>query len=158
MTTAVTAGVSALQIRLGPGEDVCGGIAAALARRGGRGGVVVSAVGSLAEASYVLVRLDAEGRPAYTEPRSIQGAIEVLGLHGHYGEAVETGELAFHLHGTFGLLDGTVVGGHLLAARVLVTFEATLLVGDAVEWRALPYEGRAGSSMLVFVPAREAVS
>jgi len=157
MTSTVAARLDALSIRLGPGEDVCAGIRAALVRRGARGGVVVSAVGSLAEAIYVLVELDDEGRPAYTAPRSVGGTIEVLGLHGHFGET-EGGELAFHLHGTFGLSDGSVVGGHVLGATVLITFEATLLVGASAEWRAVPYDGRAGSQMLVFLPPDEAVA
>jgi predicted DNA-binding protein with PD1-like motif len=157
MTSAVAAGVDVLSIRLGPGEDICPGIESALVRRGARGGVVVSAVGSLAEANYVLVELDDEGRPAYTTPRSVAGTIEVLGLHGHFGQT-ERDELAFHLHGTFGLSDGSVVGGHLLGATALITFEATLLVGPSAEWRAVPYDGRAGSEMLVFLPPGEAVS
>jgi predicted DNA-binding protein with PD1-like motif len=148
----------AISLRLGPGEDVCGGIAAALDDASAQGGVVVSAVGSLTAATYVLVTIDSEGKPAYTERRRIEGSIELLGLQGHFGRFAE-GDVAFHLHGSFGLPHGEIVGGHILAATVLVTFEATLLVGAGAQWTAVPYrpDGEAvpvpeNRKMNVFLP------
>lgn len=149
--------LQAISLRLGPGEDVCRGLADAVGAVGAQGGVVVSAVGSLAEVSYALVRFDAEGRPAYTDARRLEGAIEMLGLQGHFGRT-EAGDSTFHLHGTFGLASGDVIGGHVLGARVLVTVEATLLVGSGAEWKAVPYmpddeDGvREGREMNVFLP------
>jgi predicted DNA-binding protein with PD1-like motif len=159
MTAAAANPLRALSLRLGPGEDVCEGLAAALDRAGARGGVVASAVGSLAAATYALVTFDDEGKPAYTDRRRIEGSIELLGLQGHFGRTAD-GASAFHLHGSFGLADGRVVGGHVLGATVLVTFEATLLVGAGAEWSAVPYRPEGDDvpvpenrRMNVFLPA-----
>lgn len=163
MTSGATAGgLRAISLRLGPGDEVCRGLADGLSRTGAPGGVVASAVGSLAEVTYALVTFAGTTRPVYTEPRRLEGAIEMLALQGHFGRT-EGGDSAFHLHGTFGLASGEVVGGHVLGATVLVTVEATLLVGAGTEWTAVPYrpEGEVevpeGGRMNVFLPPPEGV-
>jgi predicted DNA-binding protein with PD1-like motif len=158
VTPRETEGVRAISVRFRAGDDVCGGLAEIVAAEGAHGAVVVSAVGSLSEVSYVLATLGEDGRTAYTDELRVEGTIELLGLQGHFGRT-ESGEPAYHLHGSFGLEDGEIFGGHVLGARVLVTLEATLLVGPGAEWRVVPYlpdqadqDETSARPMNVFVP------
>ena len=57
---------------------------------------------------------------AYKEKR-LEGAVELLGLNGDISWEGE--EPVIHLHAVIGLEDGSVVGGHLLQARIGVTGE-----------------------------------
>ena len=85
MTPRETEGVRAISLRFRAGDDVCGGLAEIVEVEGAHGAVVVSAVGSLSEVSYVLATLGEDGRTAYTDELRVEGAIELLGLQGHFG-------------------------------------------------------------------------
>ena len=49
----------------------------------------------------------------YTDPETMAGPIEILGLSGIVFETGE-GEVALHIHGSFCDKEGKVVGGHLV--------------------------------------------
>jgi predicted DNA-binding protein with PD1-like motif len=53
--------------------------------------------------------------------KSLEGAVELLGLNGDI--SWDGDEPVIHLHAVLGLEDGSVVGGHLLQARIGVTGE-----------------------------------
>lgn len=51
----------------------------------------------------------------------LEGAVEMLSLNGSI--SWEKGEPVVHLHAVLGLVDGSVIGGHLLRANIGVTGE-----------------------------------
>lgn len=151
----------ALSIQLGPGEDVCRAFLDAVRETGVPGAAVVAAIGSLSEASFLLVTTGENGEPAYSDVHRHTGTIELLGLQGHVGWTRSAGP-AFHLHGSFGLPSGEVVGGHVLGLTVLVTLQATLLVAADAGWEAVPWgvpeeQVDAAAVMTVFVPTADAL-
>lgn len=153
MAAVTTESSRLISLRLDAGADVCAELLAAVDRAGARGATVVAAIGSLAELDYAVVGTADDGTPCYVR-HDVRRQLEVASLQGHLGRRT-TGEPAFHLHGVFALDDGSVVAGHLFAARVLITFEVTLLVGDGLAWEAQPYRPPGAlrdPGMLLFVP------
>src|ERR1700730_15132708 len=59
-------------------------------------------------------------------PISVDEQCEVLGLLGVIAQG-DDGKASLHLHAVLGLRDGTVRGGHLLAAKVRPTLEVTIV-------------------------------
>lgn len=153
MDPVVTSCGRLISTRLEGGEDVCTSLLAAIGHVRASGAAVVAAIGSLAELDYAVVGTADDGTPCYVK-HEVRAPVEVASLQGHVGRK-DTGEPAFHLHGVFALGDGQVVAGHLFGARVLLTFEVTMLVGEGLVWEAQPYwppGARQDPGMLLFVP------
>ncbi|WP_102109374.1 PPC domain-containing DNA-binding protein [Oceaniglobus roseus] len=108
--------------RLGPGEDLRGGLEAAFAKSGAAAGFLAAAVGSLSN-----VRLRPAGRDSalvLAEP------LEIVALSGTFSPD------GAHLHVAVSDASGVVTGGHLLeGATVRTTAEIVLGVLDGVTFR-----------------------
>ena len=113
--------------------------------------------GSAEQLCYGVVSLDEDGVPRYTDVLTIDGAIELTGLQGHVGSNAD-GTPTCHLHGNFGLEDGSVVAGHVYSARVLVTIEMTLLGSRDTKWVRSSEKYRGEHVMPVLLPQVESKS
>ena len=102
-------------VRLLPGTDVMDGLKQVCEDNGVRYGYLLMAIGTVNEATIQIFRPKPESRlgAGYTEPETIPGPIEILGLSGIIFETVE-GETALHLHASFCDKDGKIVGGHVV--------------------------------------------
>jgi predicted DNA-binding protein with PD1-like motif len=151
---AVTApSASMIALRLPEGEDVCPALLREFDRLGARGAAVVAAIGSLEHLQYAVVGQAEDGTPCYVN-RELNEPTEVASLQGHLGRK-GNGDADFHLHGVFAPRDGRIVGGHVFGARVLLTLEVTMIVGDGLEWEVRPFVPRGmqrDPGMSVFVP------
>ncbi|MBS0655635.1 MAG: DNA-binding protein [Verrucomicrobia bacterium] len=94
-------------LRLRPGEDVKLALKTFTAEKGIKAGAIVTAVGSLSQAS-----LRYAGRPTATR---IQGDMEILAL---VGTLCPDGP---HLHLTVGDADGKTLGGHVMDGCIVRT-------------------------------------
>lgn len=121
-----------LSLRIGAGADVISALVDVLRSHNHTSVAIVCAVGSLSSIDLCTVTAEG-GKVAYTNRRRLEGAIEVCSLAGHLSLDA-SGQPAGHFHGAFALEDGTMVGGHIFDARVLVTLELTLLAPAGVVW------------------------
>ena len=116
-------------LRLLPGTDLMNGLKKVCEDNGVRYGTILTAIGSLRKlTTQVLVPNEkAKMGAAYTEPSTIPGPIEILGIQGVIFET-DTGEVALHLHGIFCDKDGKTYGGHLVPGEnpILATLDAVI--------------------------------
>ncbi len=110
-------------VRLDKGEDVIPSLLAALRAEGGRGAVMVTALGALEDIEFAYY--DAK-RKAY-DRMTLGPSHELLGLSGIVA-ASPSGEFQPHFHVTLGAPDHKALGGHLFRARVAVLAEFALRV------------------------------
>lgn len=106
-------------VRLRPGDDLRGAVAALPGEAGFRAGFILSAVGSLSR-----VRLRFAGAVTIWERKA---DFEILTLSGTLGPDGP------HLHMSVSDASGTVVGGHVLEGCVVRT-TAEIVVGIAPGW------------------------
>ncbi len=101
--------------RLLPGTDIMHGLAAVCKENGILHGYLLMAIGTVNKATIQIFRPKPETKlgAGYTEPETIPGPIEILGLSGIVFET-EKGEVALHLHGTFCDKEGKLLGGHIV--------------------------------------------
>jgi predicted DNA-binding protein with PD1-like motif len=109
---------------LDPGDEVVSGLTAFAGRHGLAAGHL-TAIGAFRQA--VLGYFDRDRKDYRRIPVSEQ--VEVLSLIGDV--ALKDGKPALHAHVVLGRADGTVVGGHLLEARVWPTLEVILVESPA---------------------------
>lgn len=140
-----------LSIRVGPGEDLFSALYEAVDGAGLASASVVAVAGSAEQLSYGVVSIAADDVPRYTEVLTVEGAIEFTGLQGHVGQNAD-GSPTCHLHGTFGLPDGSVVAGHVYSARALVTIEMTLIGSPHVTWTRSAEKYKGDHAMPVLLP------
>ena len=121
-------------VRLGPGEDLHDAVHEAFEMSNRTLPIVTSCIGSLSHLEYGLAACDELGVPG-PGARFLRAddALEVGGIHGHVGVDAE-GRPSAHLHGVMFGPDGTVVGGHVFVAKVLITMEFALLGQGAPRW------------------------
>ena len=116
-------------LRLLPGTDLMNGLRKVCADNGIRHGAILSAIGSLRKLTIQVLAPNEKVKlgAAYTEPQTIPGPIEILGIQGVIFET-ETGEVALHLHGIFCDKDGGTFGGHIVAGEnpILATLDAVI--------------------------------
>lgn len=115
----------ALIIRVRPGFDLIEGIEEACQGPGIKSGAITSCIGSLQRASLmIVVPLDNKIGAGYSDPRVIEGPLELISAQGTIG-LEEGGEIAIHLHGAVSDQEGHVHGGHLVRGGnpVLITCE-----------------------------------
>ena len=123
-------------IKIKPGERLRERLGAFARQAGVKNAVVISAVGSVRDASFRGIKAGAK-RPI-TEPRMHQhelpGPLELLGLEGNL-ISDDSGEIDCHLHVLLGKSSGEVVGGHLFDAEVFASCEIVLteMVVEGVE-------------------------
>ena len=105
-----------IPVRLLPGTDVMNGLKQVCEENDLRSGYVLMGIGTVNQATIQIFRPKPESRlgAGYTEPETIPGPIEILGLSGTIFET-ETGETALHLHASFCDQHGTILGGHVVA-------------------------------------------
>ena len=118
-----------IPVRLRPGTDLIYGLKKACDDNGVKYGVLITAIGSLQKLTYKTFVPNEKAKlgAAYTEPDVLAGPIEVLGVNGVIVET-ESGEVAFHLHGSFADKTGKVYGGHLVEGGnpILATLDAVI--------------------------------
>jgi predicted DNA-binding protein with PD1-like motif len=102
-------------VRLLPGTDVMNGLKKVCEDNGVRYGYLLMAIGTVNKATIQIFRPIPESKlgAGYTEPETIPGPIEILGLSGIIFET-EAGETALHLHASFCDKDGKILGGHVV--------------------------------------------
>jgi len=104
-----------VSVRLLPGTDIVNGLKKVCEDNGIHSAHLLMAIGSLSQLTIQIFRPRPETRlgAGYTDPETVPGPIEILGLSGIIFET-ENGELALHLHGSFCDKEGKVLGGHLV--------------------------------------------
>lgn len=102
-------------VRLLPGTDVMNGLKKVCEDNSVRYGYLLMGIGTVNEATIQIFRPKPESRlgAGYTEPETIPGPIEILGLSGIIFQT-EAGETALHLHASFCDKDGKILGGHVV--------------------------------------------
>ena len=95
--------------------------------------VVATAIGSLDQLVFTTAQLEPGGSATYALPTRIDGPLEIAALQGNLGRSND-GTPHLHLHGAFVRSDGSVVAGHFIEGRVLVTIEVGLLLGAGLRW------------------------
>lgn len=134
----VIAGTSGKMVaaRLLPGTDLMTGIARACEMAGVRQGTIVSAIGSLRQATVqVLMPSTNKIGAAYGAPVVITDfPIEVLALQGTICQTDEGGT-ALHMHVVLSDLNGRLRGGHLVPGGNPVLATIDLIVLEATEVR-----------------------
>lgn len=108
-------------VRLDKGDEVIGGLLAALKAEGGRGAVMVTALGALEDVEFAYYDPKRKAYDRLTLPASH----ELLGLTGIVASS-SAGEFQPHFHVTIGGPDHKALGGHLFRARVSVLAEFAL--------------------------------
>jgi len=118
-------------VRVLPGGDIIEGIEKACNDKKIRCGAITSCIGSLQKASLlVTVPLNNKIGAGYSEPRSIDGPLELISGQGTIGE--DDGAVFVHIHGLVSDKDGNVYGGHLIKGENLVLITAEIMI-SAVE-------------------------
>ena len=121
-------------LRLLPGTDLMNGIKKVCEDNGVRYGNLISAIGSLRQVTFQVLVPNEKTKmgAAYTEPSTIPGPIEILGIQGIIFET-DTGETVLHLHGTFCDKDGKTFGGHIVPGEnpILATLDA--IIGEIAD-------------------------
>jgi predicted DNA-binding protein with PD1-like motif len=140
-------------IRVLPGFDLIEGIEEACQSLGIKSGAVTSCIGSLQRASLMIaVPLDNKIGAGYSDPRVIEGPLELLSAQGTIG-LEEGGEVAIHLHGAVSDKEGHVHGGHLVKGGnpVLITCEVVVTQVEGIR-TAKGYDPEV--EMNIFIPQR----
>lgn len=121
-------------VRLLPGTDLMNGLKKVCEDNGVRHGTLLTAIGSLRKLTIQVLAPNEKVKlgAAYTQPQTIPGPIEILGIRGVIFET-ETGEVALHLHGVFCDKDGKTMGGHLVPGEnpILATLDA--FIGEVAD-------------------------
>jgi len=115
--------------RVRPGTDVMEGLKKVCEEHGVKYGAVLFGIGSLRQLCYqVLVpKKDSIWGAGYTDPETLPGPIEIVGIRGIIFQS-EEGETLLHIHGTFSDQKGKCYGGHLVMGQnpVLATCDAMI--------------------------------
>jgi predicted DNA-binding protein with PD1-like motif len=106
----------ALALRLKPGQDLREQLEAFVREKRIRAGFIITAVGSLRQASIRLA-----DQPS---PTNFEGKFEIVSLVGTLGQD------GIHLHISISDSSGKTIGGHLVAGCLIYT-TAEILIGDA---------------------------
>ncbi len=112
-------------IRVLPGNDIIEGVEEACKNLGIKSGAITSCIGSLQRASLMIaVPLNNKIGAGYSDPKMIEGPLELLSGQGTIGQQKE-GEISLHLHGVVSDKEGHVHGGHMVRGEnpVLITSE-----------------------------------
>ncbi len=122
-----------LVVRLRDGEDLLGGLSAALKEEKIDSGVILGAVGMVRGAAlsfYV-------GNGTY-ETLPVDEAVELCSINGNI--SMSEGELVLHIHAVVAKHGGAAIGGHLSGGTVNMTAEIAVLAAGQKLVRKLDKE------------------
>lgn len=115
--------------RILPGTDLIPGLLEICRRNKLTSGCIVTILGSLARARFVLPIPDSSGSMGvrYSDPHEMEGPLEFLGGSGIIGR-LDDGEATIHLHGIFSDRENKFCAGHILEEgnHVLATMEVVI--------------------------------
>lgn len=126
-------GTGLVLVRFEAGEDVFAGLLMVFDDLRADAASVSGMVGSLQRVEYATAVCDPRGRPGYSRSVIRNGPIEIGSAQGQLGRN-QAGRPELHLHGVFFTDVGTVFGGHVVEAEVLVTVEVALIPDRDVGW------------------------
>jgi len=141
-----------VMLRVLPGTDIIEGIEEVCRDLQINGGTIACCIGSLQRASFLIaVPLDNKIGAGYSEPRTVDGPLELLSAQGMIGKE-EDGGLFVHLHGLLSNRDGGLCGGHLIRGGnpVLITCEIMI---SAVEGIGMKRRYDPETEMKLFMPS-----
>jgi uncharacterized protein len=118
-----------VMIRLSPGTNILEGIRRVCEELDIVCGAVVSCIGSLRRASFmVAVPLVSKVGAGYSDLLNVEGPLELLSGQGSIGEGKDKG-IFVHLHAVVSDKEGKLSGGHLVrgANPVLITSEIMIV-------------------------------
>jgi hypothetical protein len=119
-----------IPVRVRPGTDVMEGLRKVCQELGVKYGAVLFGIGSIRQLCYqVLVpKKDSIWGAGYTDPETIPGPVEIVGIRGVIFQSEDGKETLLHIHGTFSDQKGKVFGGHLVMGKnpVLATCDAVI--------------------------------
>ena len=119
-----------IPVRVRPGTDVMEGLKKACEEQGVKYGAVLFGIGSIRQLCYqVLVpKKDSIWGAGYSEPETIPGPIEIVGIRGVIFQSEDGKETLLHIHGTFSDQKGKCYGGHLVMGQnpVLATCDSII--------------------------------
>ena len=123
-----------LVARLLPGSDVLEALRAALAQHDLGSGCILTMLGSLSQARFVIAVPDDSNKAGirYGEPKVLEGPLEFLGGSGTIG-VTEAGKRMVHLHVMLCDQLGKFHGGHLLEEGNIVLTTLDLVVQEFVD-------------------------
>lgn len=125
-------------VRLLPGTDLMNGLKKTCDDNGIRHGTILTAIGSLRKVTLQVLVPNEKTKlgVAYTEPQTVLGPIEILGIQGVIFET-ETREVVLHLHGIFCDKNGKTLGGHIVSGEnpILATLDA--IIGEVADVRLM---------------------
>jgi len=124
----------AVLVKVLPGSDIIEGIEKACHDMDIKCGAITSCIGSLQRTSLlVAVPLNNKVGAGYSEPRNLNGPLELISGQGTIGE--DEGTAFVHIHGMVSDKDGNVYGGHLIKGEnpVLITCEIMISPVDGIQ-------------------------
>lgn len=131
-----------LTVRLEQGDEVCSSLCTAISKAGLYGAAVVSAVGSLTNVEYALPGIREDGSRGYIGVSRVSGPSSIVSLSGHFGRDAAS-NIRHHLHVSFALEDGHMLGGHLFSGTVFITAEITVIaLSDVGATPGIEVDGR----------------
>ena len=118
-------------VRLKPGTDLIGGIAAACSTHNIKQGCISCVIGSLKQVQYVLPITDASTPSGirYGDPIKVSGPIEFTSGQGVICRS-QDGEPLIHFHGCFCGPDGQSLAGHFSAGGNPVLVTAEIIISE----------------------------
>jgi len=117
-------------VRLDKGEEIIASITELCKKKNIQAGTI----SGLGAADYVVIGLYNVKEMAYYST-TYEDYFEITNLTGNI--SVKDDEPYLHIHGTFGDVDGTCIGGHLSEARISSTCEIIIQRIDGVVGRSL---------------------
>jgi len=124
-----------VMIRVHPGSDLVESITDVCGKLGIQSGSILSAIGSLQRASFLIaVPMENKIGAGYSNPIVVEGPLELLSGQGNMGSD-EEGNLFIHMHGVLSDGRGNAYGGHLIAGAcpVLITSEVMIGLFDGMQ-------------------------
>ena len=118
-----------IPVRVRPGTDVMEGLKKVCEEHGVKYGAVLFGIGSIRQLCYQVLapKKDSIWGAGYTDPQTVPGPIEIVGIRGIIFQS-EEGETLLHIHGSFSDQEGKCYGGHLVMGQnpVLATCDAMI--------------------------------
>ncbi len=137
-------------VKIEPGQKVKESLVAFAKQENIQNAAIVSAVGSVVNASFRGIKSGAK-RPI-TEPRmrviEMEGPLELVGLEGNL-IAGEGGDVDCHLHIMLAKSSGEVVGGHMFDAEIFVSCE--LIITELVVSGVERHVSKSGGTSTIYI-------
>ena len=127
-----------IMIRLLPGTDIIEGVQRVCENLDIEAGAIGCCIGSLQRASF-LVAVPSKNKigAGYSQPRRIEGPLELLSAQGSIGQE-KTGDLFIHLHAIVSDAHGNLFGGHVVKGKNPVLITCEMMIGRVEGVRMIP--------------------